>query len=98
MASACSFHVGFRNATCYALEPKKAFWKMDGFVPVSPDPENGIGDIPVSVFIFGGKNTPLEDGICFINARVVTVTVVEDMPWITFTFTIRHVQAGLFLS
>ncbi|KAG2756646.1 hypothetical protein P692DRAFT_201850363 [Suillus brevipes Sb2] len=49
MASACSFHgvVGFQNATCYALEPKKAFWKMDGFVPVSPDPENGIGDLPV---------------------------------------------------
>lgn len=59
---------------------KKAFWKMDGFVPVSPDPENDIGDLPVSVFIFGGKNTPLEDGIYFVNARVVNAAVVEDMP------------------
>lgn len=85
---------------CYLLCPgaEKSLLEDDGFVPVSPDPENGIGDLPVSVFIFGGKDTPLEDAIYFINARVVTVTVVEDMPWITFTFTIRHVQAGLFLS
>lgn len=53
---------------------------MDGFVPVSPDPANDIGDLPVSVFIFGGKNTPLEDGIYFVNARVVTAAVVEDVP------------------
>ncbi|KAG1719658.1 hypothetical protein EDB19DRAFT_1918680 [Suillus lakei] len=51
---------------------------MDGFVPISLDAEDGIGDLPVSIFIFRGKNTPPEDGIYFINACVVTTSVDED--------------------
>ncbi|KAG1835942.1 hypothetical protein F4604DRAFT_2009498, partial [Suillus subluteus] len=79
MASACTYHgiVGVQNATRYILDPKKTFWMMEGFVPVSPDPEDGIGDLPASIFIFGGRNAPPEDGIYFVNARIVTTTVNE---------------------
>jgi hypothetical protein len=59
------------------LESKKRFWKMDGFVPISTDPEDSAGDLPASVFVFGGNNPPPEDGIYFINARIVT-TVTQD--------------------
>jgi len=55
------YHHGFcvliswrRDATRYALEARKTLWKMDGFVSVSLDTD-GVGDLPVSVFIFGGK-------------------------------------------
>ncbi|KAG2087202.1 uncharacterized protein F5147DRAFT_841485 [Suillus discolor] len=69
MATACSFHgiVGIQNATPYSLDSKKRFWKMEGFVPVSLDPEDSIGDPPVSVFVFGGKTAPPEDGINFVS-------------------------------
>ncbi|KAG1761172.1 hypothetical protein EDD22DRAFT_954238 [Suillus occidentalis] len=80
MASACTFQgiVGIQNATRYSLDPKKTFWKMEGFVPVSPDPEDGVGDLSASVFVFGGRNAPPEDGIYFVNARIVTTTVDEN--------------------
>ncbi|KAG1843706.1 hypothetical protein C8R48DRAFT_736242 [Suillus tomentosus] len=80
MASACSFHgiVGIQNAMAYSLDSKKRFWKMEGFVPVSLDPEDSAGDLPVSVFVFGGKTAPPDDGIYFINARVITTTVDEE--------------------
>jgi hypothetical protein len=51
---------------------------MDGFVPISTDPEDSAGDLPASLFVFGGNNPPPEDGIYFINARIVT-TVNEDV-------------------
>jgi len=52
----------------------------DEWVCTSVDPEDIVGDLPVSVFIFGGKNAPPEDGIYFINARhgAVTATVDEE--------------------
>ncbi|KAG1863415.1 hypothetical protein C8R48DRAFT_708289 [Suillus tomentosus] len=79
MASACSFHgvIGVQNATPYVLEANKRFWKMEGFVPISVESDDTVCDLPVSVFIFGGKNAPPEDGIYFINARLIT-TAVED--------------------
>jgi len=72
MASVCSFHsvVGIQNATHYVLEPRKMFWKMDGFVPVSLDTDNDVGDLPISIFIFSGKNAPPEDGIYFKSMLV----------------------------
>jgi hypothetical protein len=80
MASSCTLHgiVGIQKATAYCLEPKKRFWKMEGFVPLSADADNEIGDLPVSVFTFGGKNMPPEDGIYFINARVITATTDDE--------------------
>ncbi|KAG1897600.1 uncharacterized protein F5891DRAFT_982568 [Suillus fuscotomentosus] len=79
MASACSFHgiVGIQNAVPYALEARKCFWKMDGFVPLSLDIEDDLADLAVSVFIFGGTTAPPEDGIYFINACVITSTIDE---------------------
>lgn len=77
MASACTYHgiIGIQNAARYILDPKKTFWQMEGFVPVSPDPEDGVGDLPAAVFTFGGRNAPPENGIYFVNARIVTTTV-----------------------
>jgi hypothetical protein len=74
MASTCTLHgiVGIQNATLYALDPKKTFWKMEEFVLVSPDSEDGVEDLPASVFIFGGRNAPPDDDIYFVNARIVT--------------------------
>lgn len=79
MASACSFHgvVGIQNAVPYALEARKRFWKMEGFVPLSLDVEDDLADLAVSVFIFGGTTAPPEDGIYFINARIITSTTDE---------------------
>ncbi|KIK32884.1 hypothetical protein CY34DRAFT_100593 [Suillus luteus UH-Slu-Lm8-n1] len=80
MASACTFHgvIGIEHAEPYVLESKKRFWKMDGFVPISTDPEDSAGDLPASVFIFGGNNPPPEDGIYFVNARIVTTVNQDD--------------------
>lgn len=47
-------------------------------MPVSLDPEDSLGDLPVSIFIFGGKMAPPEDGIYFIHAWVITTTVNEE--------------------
>ncbi|KAG2111326.1 uncharacterized protein F5147DRAFT_651502 [Suillus discolor] len=81
MASACTFHgvVGIKNATPYTLEPKKRYWKMHGFVPLSLDADDDIGDLLVSVFTFGGTTAQPEDGNYFINARVITSTADEHL-------------------
>ncbi|KAG1727403.1 hypothetical protein EDB19DRAFT_197813 [Suillus lakei] len=47
---------------------------MEGFVLVLFETEDIAGDLPVSIFILGGRNAPPEDGIYFINARVIFAT------------------------
>ncbi|KAG2071995.1 hypothetical protein BDR04DRAFT_1141903 [Suillus decipiens] len=44
------------NATAYALEKS-----MDGFMPVSVDPEDSVEDLSVFVFTFTGQNAPPPD-------------------------------------
>jgi hypothetical protein len=75
MTSACTFHgiIGIQDATPYALD-KKRYWKMDGFVPLPFETDTSAGDLQVTVFAFGGGTPPPEDGIYFINARLLTVT------------------------
>jgi hypothetical protein len=40
---------------------------MDGFMPLSLDPEDDVGDLAVSIFVFGGKNVPPEYCIYFMH-------------------------------
>jgi hypothetical protein len=75
MTSACTFHgiIGVQNAAPYALD-KKRYWKMDGYVPLPFETHPSAEDLEVTVFAFGGGTPPPEDGIYFINARLITVT------------------------
>jgi hypothetical protein len=70
MTLACTFHgiIGVQDA--YAIDKKK----MDGYVPLPLETEESAGDLHVTVFTFGGGSPPPEDGIYFINARILTVT------------------------
>ncbi|KAG2093149.1 uncharacterized protein F5147DRAFT_779470 [Suillus discolor] len=81
MASSCTFHgiVGIQNASPCSLG-RKRFWKMDGFVPLATDGEDTSNamDLPASVFTFGGSTAPTEDGVYFINARLITTTAGDE--------------------
>jgi hypothetical protein len=74
MALSCTLHgiVGIQNATPCAPLDKKRFWKMDCFVPLLLDTDDSSSDLPASVFTFGGRTAPPEDGVYFINARLIT--------------------------
>lgn len=73
MALSCTLHgiVGIQNATPYALD-KKRFWKMDCLVSLLLDTDDSGSDLPASVSTFGGRTAPPEDGVYFINARLIT--------------------------
>lgn len=75
MTSACTFHgiIGVQDAVPYAID-RKRYWKMDGYVPLPLETDESAGDLHVIVFAFGGGTPPPEDGIYFINARMLTVT------------------------
>lgn len=45
---------------------------MDCFVPLLLDTDDSGSDLPASVFTFGGRTAPPEDGVYFINALLIT--------------------------
>jgi hypothetical protein len=51
--------------------PPSNCWEMDGYVPLQIHP---VGNLEVTVFAFGGGTPPPEDGIYFVNARLLAVT------------------------
>ncbi|KAG1850677.1 hypothetical protein F4604DRAFT_1934356 [Suillus subluteus] len=64
IASCCTFHgvVGIENAAPYSIE-NRHFWKMDGFIPLPMDSEENTSDLPASIFTYGGRTAPPDDGI-----------------------------------
>ncbi|KIK32838.1 hypothetical protein CY34DRAFT_110824 [Suillus luteus UH-Slu-Lm8-n1] len=75
MASSCSFHgiVGIEKAAPYSLE-KRHFWRMDGFIPLPAETDEGATDLPATIFTYGGRTAPPDHGVYFINARIITTT------------------------
>ncbi|KAG1794610.1 uncharacterized protein HD556DRAFT_1442795 [Suillus plorans] len=78
MASMCCCGRPTHYSLCSGAE-KKPLEDADGFVPVSLDPEDSVGDLSVSVFILDGRNAPPDDGICSINAHVIAATADEEI-------------------
>ncbi|KAH0828777.1 hypothetical protein J3R83DRAFT_3215 [Lanmaoa asiatica] len=75
MASSCSVNgvIGLRNGHVCTFGPGKKFWKHEGSLPLQ------AGDQPVEFFTFGGgASAPLDDGVYFGTARVVTRTTIAN--------------------
>lgn len=69
MASACSIHgvLGILNGRPFEYAPKKTFWIHDTYLPLPDDRQ----DFGLNVLTFGGDPSPLNDGIYFVNGRVI---------------------------
>lgn len=51
---------------------------MDGYISLSMDSEETSTDLLTSIFTYGSRTAPPEDGVYFVNARLIMATVDDE--------------------
>jgi hypothetical protein len=78
MSNVCGVHgtVSVSGEIAFQFAEKKWFWLHDGFLALF----NFASDLKVQVLTFGGNPSSIDDGLYFVDARVVFL---PNVPFVT---------------